>query len=71
MDRDHFQGLASLPAAALLAGLVWIGASHEAYGDELAADVPATIIAGILMVGNVRYKSFKNLDLRGRVPFVR
>lgn len=71
MDRDHFQGLASPPAAALLAGLVWIGASHEAYGDELVLlTFPLTIIAGILMVSNVRYKSFKNLDLRGRVPFV-
>ncbi len=71
MDRGYFQGLASPPAAALIAGLVWIGASHEIDGDELVLlTFPLTVIAGILMVSNVRYRSFKNLDLRGRVPFV-
>lgn len=71
MDRGYFQGLASPPAAALIAGMVWIGASYEIDGDELTLlTFPLTVIAGILMVSNVRYKSFKNLDLRGRVPFV-
>ena len=71
MDRGYFQGLASPPAAALIAGLVWIGASHEVAGEDLVLIAfPLTIAAGVLMVSNVRYKSFKNLDLRGRVPFV-
>jgi len=26
--------------------------------------------AGMLMVSNIKYNSFKELDLRGRVPFV-
>ena len=26
--------------------------------------------AGVLMVSNIRYYSFKDLDLKGRVPFV-
>ena len=29
-----------------------------------------TVIAGILMVSNIRYHSFKQFDLKGRVPFV-
>jgi CDP-diacylglycerol--serine O-phosphatidyltransferase len=29
-----------------------------------------TIITGALMVSNIRYQSFKQLDLKGRVPFV-
>ena len=29
-----------------------------------------TVLTGILMVSNVRYRSFKDLDLKGRVPFV-
>lgn len=71
MDRAYFQGLASPPAAALVAGLVWVGARHDVDGVDLVAIAfPLTVAAGILMVSNVRYWSFKNLDLRGRVPFV-
>ena len=29
-----------------------------------------TIIAGVLMVSNMRFKSFKDFDLKGKVPFV-
>jgi CDP-diacylglycerol--serine O-phosphatidyltransferase len=29
-----------------------------------------TLVAGLLMVSNIRYHSFKGLDLRGKVPFV-
>ena len=27
-------------------------------------------LAGVLMVSNIKYYSFKDLDLKGRVPFV-
>ena len=29
-----------------------------------------TIVTGTLMVSNIRYYSFKELDLKGRVPFI-
>ncbi len=29
-----------------------------------------TLITGALMVSNIRYHSFKEIDLRGHVPFV-
>lgn len=71
MDRGYFQGLASPAAAALVAGLVWVGASYELDGSDLTPiTFPLTVLAGVLMVSNIRYYSFKNLDLRGRVPFV-
>lgn len=71
MDRSYFQGLASPAAAALVAGMVWVGASYELAGSDLTPiTFPLTVLAGVLMVSNVRYHSFKNLDLRGRVPFV-
>jgi CDP-diacylglycerol--serine O-phosphatidyltransferase len=71
-DKRYFQGLASPAAAALIAGLVWVGA---AYGMDDGTSIffitfPLTVCGGILMVSNIRYHSFKNLDLRGRVPFV-
>jgi len=29
-----------------------------------------TITIGLLMVSNIRFRSFKDLDLKGKVPFV-
>jgi CDP-diacylglycerol--serine O-phosphatidyltransferase len=69
-DKRYFQGLASPMAAALLAGLVWLGVDNQISGATLR--VPGfllTFVAGVLMVSNIRYRSFKDLDLKGRVPF--
>jgi len=69
-DKRFFQGLPSPAAAATVAGLVWVGADYGASGADL--NVLALIItfaAGVLMVSNFRYYSFKDIDLKGRVPF--
>ncbi len=69
-NKGYFQGLASPAAAALIAGLVWIGAHYEAVGAEITAlTALVTALVGVLMVSNIRYRSFKDLDLRGKVPF--
>ncbi len=70
-DKRYFQGLPSPAAAAILAGAMWISL-------ELGYDVESikylilvlTISTGLLMVSNFRYSSFKEIDLKGRVPFV-
>lgn len=69
-DKRYFTGLASPSAAALVAGMVWTG--HNAEPGLVLAVVAAlvTALAGVLMVSNLRYKSLKGLDLKGRVPFV-
>ena len=70
-DKRHFQGLPSPAAAGLVASFVWMGADLGLDGRALA--LPAftlTVVAAGLMVSNLRYHSFKELDLRSRVPFV-
>lgn len=70
-DKRYFQGLPSPSAAAIIGAGVWIGADHGIAGadvDWLAAFL--TALVGLLMVSNFRYHSFKELDLRGRVPFI-
>ncbi|MCF6255946.1 MAG: CDP-diacylglycerol--serine O-phosphatidyltransferase [Gammaproteobacteria bacterium] len=70
-DKRYFQGLASPAAAAVVAGMVWVGHDYQAEG--LAVSILATVVTvcvGLLMVSNVRYRSFKDLDLKGKVPFV-
>lgn len=70
VDRRYFIGLASPMAAAVVAGMVWTGSRLEAgVGLAVVAGL-VTSMVGILMVSNIRYNSFKDLDLRGRVPFV-
>lgn len=69
-DKCYFQGLASPAAAAVVAGLVWVASDFGWSAEALA--VPAfilTLAAGLLMVSNVRYRSFKDVDLKGKVPF--
>lgn len=71
-DKNYFQGLPSPSAAGIVVGLVWMGAEYNleiTRGLSLAAMV-ITILAGTLMISNVRYNSFKNIDLKGKVPFV-
>lgn len=70
VDKRYFVGLASPPAAALLATTVWLW--HDVvppYEVSVLAAI-ATVSIGLLMVSNLRYTSFKGLNLRGRVPFV-
>ncbi|MFQ5470160.1 MAG: CDP-diacylglycerol--serine O-phosphatidyltransferase [Gammaproteobacteria bacterium] len=70
-DKGYFQGLASPAAAALIAGLVWLGAEHGIDGESLSfLAFILTVFAGLLMVSNVRYRSFKDFDIKGKVPFV-
>lgn len=71
-DKRFFQGLPSPPAAAVLAGMIWCGEVYELIGDttSLVFCLPVTVIVGVLMVSNIRYHSFKELDLKGRVPFM-
>lgn len=71
-DKRFFQGLPSPAAAALLAAVVWFGVTFDLRGTafELTVALIATVGAALLMVSNLRYYSFKELDLRNRVPFV-
>ncbi len=70
-DKRYFQGLASPAAAAVVMGAVWVCESYDIIGQDVVyAALVLTIAAGILMVSRFPYYSFKDFDLRERVPFV-
>jgi CDP-diacylglycerol--serine O-phosphatidyltransferase len=70
-DKRYFQGLPSPSAAAIVAGGIWIGADNGISGGSVSLLAGLlTVAAGLLMVSNFRYHSFKVLDLHGRVPFM-
>lgn len=75
VDKRYFIGLASPAAAGVVAGTVW---ALKDFGVD-GVDMPVLVVllfallvaaAGALMVSNIKYHSFKDLDLKGRVPFV-
>ncbi|MDJ0881167.1 MAG: CDP-diacylglycerol--serine O-phosphatidyltransferase [Gammaproteobacteria bacterium] len=70
-DKRFFQGLPSPAAAAVLVGAVWVCETYQISGQDIM--LPAfllTLITGLLMVSKFAYFSFKDLDLKKRVPFI-
>ena len=69
-DKRWFTGIPSPAAAALVAGFIWIV-------DEYGIDREAvrwwacfiTLFAGVTMVSNLKYWSFKTINLKKSVPF--
>jgi len=70
-DKRYFQGLPSPSAAAVLAASVWVAVDNGIVGADVAWVVGVmTGLVGLLMVSNLRYYSFKEIDFHGKVPFV-
>ena len=71
VDKRYFQGLPSPAAAALVAGMVWVGIDNGFAGDDLRWYAAVlTIFAGVSMVSNVLFWSGKSINLRKSVPFI-
>jgi len=71
-DTTYFTGLASPPAAATAACLVWMGPTHGWMGPALDWVHALLLTAlGFLMISRFPYPSFKNINFDRRVPFVR
>lgn len=76
-DKRYFQGLPSPAAAAVLAGMIglyeWLpGQGYELGLSDTSENAIGWMIAvacGILMVSNVRYHSFKEVDFKRRTSF--
>lgn len=70
VDKRYFQGLPSPAAAALVAGFIWLATEYGFKGSELVWPMfGLTLYAGLTMVTNVPFYSFKDLSLKKSVPF--
>ena len=76
VDKRYFQGLPSPAAAAMVAGLVWIVTDlrETKWITASPADLAwvawvLTLYAGITMVSNAPFYSFKDINLKKSVPF--
>ena len=72
VDKRFFQGLPSPAAAALVAGFLWLASDNKIPVDDYGMPWVAaflTLYAGLTMVSNVPFYSFKEINLRRSVPF--
>ena len=71
VDKRYFQGLPSPAAAALVAGFIWVmndmGVTRRARSSWVTFAV--ALYAGLTMVTNVPFYSFKDVQMKKSVPF--
>jgi len=75
VDKRYFQGLPSPAAAALVIGFIWVmddvGFKAVSQIDWLAwLALGFTLYAGLTMVTNVPFYSFKDVSFKRTVPFI-
>lgn len=71
VDKRYFQGLPSPAAAALVAGFIGLCADRGIRGTDMAWPMFAlALYAGLTMVTNIPFYSFKDISMKRSVPFV-
>ncbi|HET8869934.1 MAG TPA: phosphatidylcholine/phosphatidylserine synthase, partial [Aquabacterium sp.] len=74
VDKRFFQGLPSPAAAALVIGLIWVvtdvGESVHSLPWMIWLAFGFTLYAGLTMVTNIPFYSFKDVNFRKTVPFI-
>jgi CDP-diacylglycerol---serine O-phosphatidyltransferase len=70
VDKRYFQGLPSPAAAALVAGFIWIMTELDIRGADVVWYMfVLALYAGLTMVTNVPFYSFKDVQMKKSVPF--
>ncbi len=70
VDKRYFQGLPSPAAAALVAGFIWLMTELGIAGSDVRWYMFAmALYAGLTMVTNVPFYSFKDVQMKKSVPF--
>ena len=70
VDKRFFQGLPSPAAAALVAGFIWLMTDAGIDGQDVPwVTFGLTLYAGLTMVTNVPFYSFKDIQMKRSVPF--
>ncbi len=71
-DTRYFQGLACPAAAAFMSAFSWLCYKNHFNHNKWIIITTAilTVVSALLMVSNIKYYSFKDIDFKGKVPFL-
>lgn len=69
VDKNHFQGLPIPMAAGIVASSVLAFQELEWQPEKSKILLSITFLLGFVMVSSFRYRSFKDIDLKRRLPF--
>lgn len=71
VSKSHFEGLPSPSAAGTVAGFIWLASDFDLAGlPGLVLAFLISILIGALMVSKFPYWSGKDLNMRGRIPWM-
>lgn len=71
-DKRYFSGLSTTAAAGCIAGFIWMCQTNGLAGDSPVMRIIVifvTVAVALLKVSTIKFRSFKDFDMRGRVPF--
>ena len=70
-DKRYFTGVPSPGAAAMLASIVWACADYNVDPNNITV-ILALVVAllAFSMVSNIKYRSFKDVEFRDKMPFI-
>ena len=70
-DKKFFIGVPSPGAAAMMASVIWVCVDYQ-ISPKGYEGVFATLLVllGLAMVSNIKYRSFKDFEFKGKIPFV-
>ena len=70
-DKKFFIGIPSPGAAGLLASIIWVCLDYQITPEGLEVVFAAILVClGLAMVSNIKYRSFKDFEFKGKIPFV-
>ncbi|MDO5356383.1 MAG: CDP-diacylglycerol--serine O-phosphatidyltransferase [Conchiformibius sp.] len=70
VDKKWFIGIPSPTAAALVAGLIWVDRSFNGFDGIRWLALFITLFAGLSMVVQIPFWSFKEVNVKRKVPFL-
>jgi len=70
-DKRFFTGVPSPGAAAMIATVIWVFTDYGWDPQEFKVGLALLmVLMALLMVSNIEYRSFKDVDFRDKMPFI-
>lgn len=70
-DKRFFTGVPSPGAAAMVATVIWVCVDYSIMPNDVNLGLALLmVLMALAMVSNIKYRSFKDVDFRDKMPFI-